>query len=432
MNKLDIAVIGGGFAGLSAAHALRADGAKVLVLEAEDEPGGRVRTITHADGFAYEKGGQFFCRDMTAICALVERYGLTRRVVRKDPGIVAMLGGKRKRLATDFLEHGFFKMIFAADPGFRGSLGDWVRSLKLDPEAEAMIRSGCEEVMGRPIEELSFRSTLDCLSRFESFENTMEYCCTEGLGTLAGLMARELGDGFRAQAPVASVDRVEGRFQLSIPGETIVASQVVYAASPVVLRQIGWKAKRDQWLNRHGDLFVAGKMRKFVLRYDKAFWRGSDFGWLGQTDDPSGLSVMDCSEPGDCPCLLAVFCGGTAAMALQGLADDAALARVMDIIEPMLGPGVRNPVTVVQTEWTDHPWVGGGYATWPRPWESDDPWAALRRSHDGLHFTGSELASAYPGFIEGAIRAGRETAARITDNYELFRMAERPTSRHRT
>ena len=100
-------------------------------------------------------------------------------------------------------------------------------------------------------------------------------------------------------------------------------------------------------------------------------------------------------------------------MALEGLPDDAALARVMDIIEPMLGPGVRNPVAVVQTNWTNHPWVGGGYVTWARPWDRTDPWASMRASHEGLHFTGAELASAYPGFIEGAIRAGHETVARL-------------------
>ena len=352
---------------------------------------------------------------MTHVCALVERFGLTRRDVRKDAGIVAMLGGQRKLLETDFLEQDFFRMIFEADPSFPGSLGDWVQSLGLDAEAVAMMKSGCEEVMGRPIEELSFRSTLDCLSRFESFENTMEYCCVEGLGTLAGLMARDLGESFKANTPVTSVDRTDGLFHLTTPKGMIAAKMLVYAASPVVLRRIAWRAPQDQWLNQQSSLFVAGKMRKFVLRYDRAFWRGSDFGWLGQTDRPSGLSVMDCSDLADKLCVLAVFCGGTAAMALEGLSDEAALAKVMDVIEPILGPVVRNPVTVVQTNWTDHPWVGGGYATWPKPWDTADPWAPMRVSHDGLHFTGAELASAYPGFIEGAIRAGHETAARIHD-----------------
>lgn len=412
-NTVDAAIIGAGFAGLSAAHTLRAGGARVLLLEAQEQAGGRVKTIQHADGHAYDTGGQFYCRDMAHICALVEKFGLTRRDVRKVPGVVAMLGGKRRVLKTDFLEHGFLEQIFEAEPDRPGSLLDWVLSLGLDADGVAMMKSGCEEVLGRPIEELSFRSTLDCLSKFESFEDTMEYSCTEGMGTLAGLMAKDLGEGFRANAPVSAVDRRDGLFHLTTPGGTVTARKVVYAASPAVLRQVDWKAPQDQWLRDLPDQFVAGKMVKIVMRYDSAFWLGSDYGWLGQTDSPSGLSVMDASDPAGGLDVLAVFCGGTAATALAGLTEDQALAKVMDVIEPMLGPKVRHPVTVVQTVWTDHPWVGGGYCTWARPWDSADPQAPLRKAHDGLYFTGAELAPAFPGFIEGALRSGDEIAGRI-------------------
>jgi monoamine oxidase len=154
-------------------------------------------------------------------------------------------------------------------------------------------------------------------------------------------------------------------------------------------------------------------MIKIVLRYDSAFWLGSDYGWLGQTDNPSGLSVMDCSDPKGGRDALAVFCGGTAARAMAGLSEDQVLAKVMDIIEPMLGPKVRTPATVVQTNWTDHPWVGGGYDTWAKPWKTEDPWEPMRRAHDGLHFTCAELAPEFPGFIEGATRAAQEVAARV-------------------
>lgn len=415
MTKVDVAIVGAGFSGLSAALAPRDAGQNVLVLEAQDRPGGRVWTVIGEDGHAYEKGGQFFATDMTQVCDLVQKYGLTRRSVRKVPGVVALLGGRRLILESDFLEHDFFERLFseATDPNRPGSVLDWVLTLGLDADRIAMIKSGCEEVIGRPIEELSFRSVLDCLSRFESFENTMEFCCREGLGTLAGLMATNLGASFRANAPVSAVDRVDGLFRLTTPQGTVTASQMIFAAGPAVLRNVRWTAPQDQWLNAHGDRFVAGKMRKIVMRYDSAFWLGSDFGWLGQTDTPSGLSVMDASDPDGGLDVLAVFCGSTAAMAMEGLSDDQVLAKVMDIIEPMLGPKVRNPVAVIQTNWTGHPWVGGGYDTWAKPWDAHDPWAPLYPAQDGLHFSFAELGPQFPGFIEGACRRGREVATRI-------------------
>lgn len=413
MNTVDVAIIGAGFAGLSAAHALRADGATIALLEAQEQPGGRVKTVI-LDGAAYEKGGQFFCTAMTEVCALVERYGLTRRDIRKRPGVVAMVSGQRRVLDEDFLAQAFFEAIFEAAPDTPGSLLDWTLSLGLDAAGIAMIKSGCEEILGRPIEELSFRSVRDSLTRIEDLEgNTMEFACVEGLGTLAGLMAEDLDKAFRANAPVTAVDRTDGRFSLTTPGGLIASKQVIYAASPAVLRQIDWKAPQDQWLTSQPDRFVAGKMRKIVMRYDHAFWLDSDFGWLGQTDDPSGLSVMDCSDAKGGSDVLTVFCGGTAAMALHGLSEAAALTRVMDIIERMLGPEVRHPIRVVQTDWTDHPWVGGGYDTWAKPWDAHDPQAPMREGHDGLSFCGAELAPSYPGFIEGAVRSGQDVAARV-------------------
>lgn len=415
MTTVDVAIVGAGMSGLSAALALREGGKSVLVLEAQDVPGGRVKTVIHADGRVYEKGGQFFARYMTHVCDLVARHGLTRRRVRRVPGGVALLNGQRKVFGAEFDELAFFDLMFSegTDPNFPGSLLDWAMAQDLGADELARFKTGCEEIMGRPTQELSFRSVYDCLSRFGSLEDSMEFACIEGFGNLAGLMARDLGAGFRANAPVSAVDRRDGLFHLTTPGGPVTAREVIFAAGPAVLGNVDWKAPQDAWLRDHGRHFVAGKMIKIVLRYDSAFWLGSDFGSGGVTDEPMGFSVMDASDPdGGLDCL-AAFCGGTAADRMAGLAEEEVLARVLDILEPMLGPQVRHPVTVVQTNWTDHAWVGGGYDTWAKPWETDDPWAPLRAGQGGLHFAVSELAAEYPGLIEGACRRGQEVAGRI-------------------
>ncbi len=415
MTIVDVAIIGAGFSGLSAALALREGGKSILVLEAQDAPGGRVKTVIHADGRAYEKGGQFFARYMTHLCDLIARYGLTQSKVRKVPGGVAILNGQRKVYGAEFDALGFFDLMFAegADPHFPGSLLDWALAQGLDGDDLAGFRTGCEEIMGRPIDELSFRSVHDCLGRFEYFADMNEFACREGLGTLARLIAKDLGPAFRPNAPVSELDRHDGIFHLTTLQGTATARQVIFAAGPAVLGNVDWKAPEDAWLRNHSRHFVAGKMIKIVLRYDSAFWLGSDFGNAGQTDNPAGFSVMDASDPDGGLEVLAAFCGGTAAMVMEGLSEDQVLARVLDIMEPMLGPKVRHPVSVVQANWTNHPWVGGGYDTWARPWDNDDPWAPLRAGHAGLHFSISELAPEYPGLIEGACRRGREVADRI-------------------
>lgn len=87
MKAADVVIVGAGFAGLSATHALRAGGASIAMFEAQDRAGGRVDSVRHDDGSVYECGGQFFCRSMTNLMGLLTRYGLTHREVRHDSGM---------------------------------------------------------------------------------------------------------------------------------------------------------------------------------------------------------------------------------------------------------------------------------------------------------------------------------------------------------
>ena len=57
--KQDVIIIGAGLAGLSAAVHLHRQGRKVLILEATDRAGGRIKTDSH-DGFLLDRGFQVF------------------------------------------------------------------------------------------------------------------------------------------------------------------------------------------------------------------------------------------------------------------------------------------------------------------------------------------------------------------------------------
>ena len=53
---VDVAVLGAGLAGLTAARDLTIAGADVLVLEARERPGGRVEAVTLPDGRVVQAG----------------------------------------------------------------------------------------------------------------------------------------------------------------------------------------------------------------------------------------------------------------------------------------------------------------------------------------------------------------------------------------
>ena len=56
-ESLDVIIVGAGIAGLTAAKVLKNAGKKILVIEASDGIGGRVRS-DHQDGFILDRGFQ--------------------------------------------------------------------------------------------------------------------------------------------------------------------------------------------------------------------------------------------------------------------------------------------------------------------------------------------------------------------------------------
>lgn len=74
--EADVCVVGAGFAGLSAAHRLSAEGRAVVVLEANDRVGGRVWADRLADGTVVDRGGAWFAPAHDAAFALAAEVGM--------------------------------------------------------------------------------------------------------------------------------------------------------------------------------------------------------------------------------------------------------------------------------------------------------------------------------------------------------------------
>ncbi len=76
-TDLDVAVVGAGMAGLTAAHELRRAGREVRVFEAESTVGGRMRTVRR-DGYLIDTGAeQISLRGYRATWELLRRCGIT-------------------------------------------------------------------------------------------------------------------------------------------------------------------------------------------------------------------------------------------------------------------------------------------------------------------------------------------------------------------
>jgi phytoene dehydrogenase-like protein len=92
-----IIIVGAGLAGLTCAKELTEAGRQVLVLEATDQIGGRVRTDYHEDGYRLDRGFQVL---FTAYPAAARHLNYEKIKQRKfDPGAILIKNGKRYPIA---------------------------------------------------------------------------------------------------------------------------------------------------------------------------------------------------------------------------------------------------------------------------------------------------------------------------------------------
>ena len=98
-KSVDVVVVGAGLAGLVAAHEIQRRGFGVIVLEAQDAVGGRVRTEI-VDGFTIDRGFQVLLTAYPELARQVDLKALDLRAF--DPGALVWLNGKGTVVADPF------------------------------------------------------------------------------------------------------------------------------------------------------------------------------------------------------------------------------------------------------------------------------------------------------------------------------------------
>ncbi|NUP28727.1 MAG: FAD-dependent oxidoreductase, partial [Nocardia sp.] len=97
MTDVDYCVVGGGFAGLTAALRLKQSGRSVTLLEARDRLGGRTFTETRPDGSWIDRGGAWIGPGQDRIRALMQDYGVPSYKQYTDGEAMMVVEGKQYR-----------------------------------------------------------------------------------------------------------------------------------------------------------------------------------------------------------------------------------------------------------------------------------------------------------------------------------------------
>jgi monoamine oxidase len=445
--EADVCIVGGGYAGLTAAWRLHGAGRSVVVLEARDRIGGRVWTVDRPGGGVLERGGGWIAPKHEAFRGLLNEFGIATYKtydaghhlligdgkIRRYKGLIpkispwAVISIARAQMKIDRLS----KQVPLEAPWTAKRAAEWDATSVATWVERAGISKGIAlelfECATRGLftsenglDEVSFLNMLflvhshGSINTLFSIRNGSQDSLIEGgAGRAARTIAERLGSSVRLNSPAQKITQAAGRVTIETEDAVIDAQQAVLAIPPVLLLDIDWSPALPDARAELYSRYVAGPESKTLLVYDEPFWRAD--GFSGQTASPGTASevTLDASPSSGRPGVLASFAFGPVAKRFDALDEDVRRKAVLDELTKRLGPKAAQPVEYVHTPWFEEPWTRGCSMAHFPPGLMTRHGHLLREPLGAVHFAGTETATVSFGAIDGAIRSGERAAAEI-------------------
>ncbi|KSU65272.1 flavin monoamine oxidase family protein [Arthrobacter sp. NIO-1057] len=441
----DVVVIGAGPSGLTAAYELNKAGKTVAVLEARDRVGGRTWTET-MDGATIEIGGQWISPDQTGLYSLInelgietfERYKAGKSVYLNEQGEAIVYEGEDFPVAESTVAE-MNKLI--------SLMNELAAQMNPDkpwehPQAEELDKISfhhflrqhstdelaCNNVglfiaggmLTKPAHTFSALQAVLMASSAGSFDNLVDedfILDCRIVGTMQGVsktVAERLGEEIVfLNNPVLKLEWFDGGVVAHGQSVTVSAKKVILAIPPNLYSRITYVPalpRKQHVTHQHQSM---GLVIKVHAVYDTPFWR--EQGLSGTCFGPDALvqEIYDNTYTGESTGTLVGFISDAKADAMWELDEEARRAAVLKGLAAYLGEKALDPKVFYLSDFAAEEWTRGAYAT------SYDLGGLYRfgpAQNDNvgpIYFSSSDLAGEGFQHVDGAVRMGRRTAARI-------------------
>ncbi|WAH98704.1 flavin monoamine oxidase family protein [Arthrobacter sp. MMS18-M83] len=444
----DVVIVGAGPSGLTAARELKKAGLSVAVLEARDRVGGRTWTDT-IDGAMLEIGGQWVSPDQTALMGLLDELGLkTYSRYRDGESVYLASDGSRTRYAgasfpvsettaaemdklTAILD-GLAAEIGAEEPWAHPKARDldtisfhhWLRQNSADEEAcnniGLFIAGG---MLTKPAHAFSALQAVLMAASAGSFSNLtdedfiLDKRVIGGMQQVSLLIAAELGDDVVLDSPVRTInwEPADEGHRVTVESElaTVNARFVIMAVPPNLYSRVSFNPplpRRQHQMHQHQSL---GLVIKVHAVYSTPFWREDGLSGTGFGAGALVQEVYDNTNHGDTRGTLVGFISDEKADAVFELSAEDRKKAVLESIAGFLGEKALDTEVYYESDWGSEEWTRGAYAA------SYDLGGLHRYGKDQhanvgpIYWSSSDLAAEGYQHVDGAVRMGQATAARI-------------------
>jgi len=399
-SEVDVAIVGGGAAGIGAGTRLRGAGVSFLILEARERLGGRAHSIDSGSGFPLDLGCHWLhSADVNPWTAIAEAGGFA---IDRTPAPWSRRAPPLGFSRGDWRDYRRAADAFQARVSAAAVAGDRPAADLLEPGGRwnALIGAISTYANGVELERLSVRD----YDRY--FDNGVNWRLPAGYGTL--IVAQAAGLPVALGCPVSRIDHGAGRIRLETGRGTLRAGRVIVTVPSALLAAGAIRFTPDLSGKRDAASGLPlGLADKVYLRLD-----GEDdlpegarlFGDVNRVDTGS-YHIRPLGRP-----VVEGYFGGALARSLESEGAGAFAAWAIDEIAAHLGSGMRRRLSpIAATAWARDPFALGSYSH-ALPGHAEDRAVLAAPVDDRLFFAGEACSAAGFSTAHGALETGMAAA----------------------
>lgn len=450
-KKYDVIVIGGGISGLSAAKLLVDSGLNVVVLEARNRVGGRTFTSRNAKVNWVDLGGAYVGPTQNRILRLSKELGISTYKVNEVEHLVYHVKGKSYPFRgisppiwnpLTYLDFNNLwrtiddmgKEIPAEAPWSAPHAEEWDGMSMKELINKICWTQTCKKfatlfvnvnVTAEPHEVSALwflwyvKQCGGTVRIFSTTNGGQERKFLGGSGQISEKIMERLGNRVKLERPVVCINQSESVKVETLNHETYEASYVICAVPPTLGQKIHYNPPLPPIRNQLIQRIPMGSVIKCMMYYKEAFWR--KMGFCGsmvivEENSPIGMTLDDTKPDGSVPAIMG-FILSRKARRLAHLTKEERKQRICEIYAKVLGTDeALHPVHYEEKNWCEEEYSGGCYTAYFPPGIMTQFGKIIRQPFGRIYFAGTETATEWSGYMEGAVQAGERAAREILYN----------------